>query len=180
MFAPRPDPSRFFVLTGLPDAAPSPGGERVASLGVGPVRLPRYLDRLEMVTRVGPNEVKPAVFDYWGGSLSRQFETVLAQNLHTLVGAERVQIFPWFGGAAPNLVVEVDVQRFEPSSDGRAELVARWRVRKGSQLETLRAGESTLSRSAEGADAEAAAAALSGLLEDFSRELAQAILAVAA
>jgi uncharacterized lipoprotein YmbA len=130
-----------------------------------------------MVTRVGPNEVKPAVFDYWGGSLSRQFETVLAQNLQTLVQADRIQMYPWYAGAAPDLVVEVDVQRFEPSSDGRVELVARWRVRKGSGLGTLRAGESTLTRSVSGGDPEAAAVALSELLGDFSRELAQAILA---
>ena len=85
VLTPRADPSRFFVLTPLADAAPSSGGERVASLGLGPIHLPRYLDRPEIVTRVGPNEVKPALFDYWGGSLSRQFETVLAQNLQTLV-----------------------------------------------------------------------------------------------
>jgi uncharacterized protein len=180
VLAPRADPSRFFVLTPLADAAPSSGGERVASLGLGPIHLPRYLDRPEIVTRVGPNEVKPALFDYWGGSLRRQFETVLAQNLQTLVHADRIQLYPWYAGAAPTLVVEVDVQRFEPSSDGRVELAARWRVRKGSGLDTLRAGESTFSRPLSGGDSEAAAVALSGLLEDFSRELAEVILAVRA
>ena len=93
VLAPRADPSRFFVLTPLADAAPSSGGERVASLGLGPIHLPRYLDRPEIVTRVGPNEVKPALFDYWGGSLTRQFETVLAQNMQTLVHADRIQLY---------------------------------------------------------------------------------------
>jgi len=180
VLAPRPDPSRFFVLAPLPQA-PSPAtGTRVSSLGVGPIVLPRYLDRPEIVTRVGPNEVKPAVFDYWAGSLSNQFQSVLAQNLQTLVHPDRVQMYPWYSGTAPELVAEVDVQRFEPSSDGRAELVARWRVRKGSALGTLRAGESTLTRPLSGSDADAVAQALSGLLDDFSRELAEAILAARA
>jgi len=180
VLAPRPDPSRFFVLAPLPEA-PSPAtGPRVSSLGVGPIVLPRYLDRPEIVTRVGTNEVKPAVFDYWAGSLSNQFQSVLAQNLQTLVHPDRVQTYPWYSGAAPELVVEVDVQRFEPSSDGRAELVARWRVRKGSALGNLRAGESTLTRPLSGSDADAVAQALSGLLDDFSRELAEAILAARA
>jgi uncharacterized lipoprotein YmbA len=91
VLTPRPDPSRFFVLAPLPDA-PSPApGNHVSSLGVGPIFLPRYLDRSEIVTRVGPNEVKPAVFDYWAGSLSHQFQTVLTQNLQTLVHPDRVQ-----------------------------------------------------------------------------------------
>jgi uncharacterized protein len=180
VFAPRADPSRFFVLTPLVDAAPSSGEAHVASLGVGPVRLPRYLDRPEVVVRVGPNEVKPAVFDYWAGSLLRQFEAVLAQNLQTLVGAERVQIYPWYAGAAPDLAVEVEVQRFEASADGRVDLVARWRIRRGSRLEALRSGESTLTGTAGAEGPGVAAEALSRLLGDFSRELAQAILAAQA
>jgi uncharacterized lipoprotein YmbA len=180
VITPRADPSRFFVLAPLPDAASPAIGNHVSSLGVGPILLPRYLDRPEIVTRVGPNEVKPAVFDYWAGSLLHQFQTVLTQNLQTLVHADRVQTYPWYAGAAPELVVEVDVQRFEPSSDGRAELAARWRVRKGSALGTLRAGESSLTRPLNGREPEAAAVALSGLLDDFSRELAEAILAARA
>ena len=180
VLTPRPDPSRFFVLAPLPDAASPSTGNHVSSLGVGPILLPRYLDRPEIVTRVGPNEVRPAVFDYWAGSLSHQFESVLTQNLQTLVHPDRVQAFPWYAGAAPELVVEVDVQRFEPSSDGRAELAARWRVRKGSALGTLRAGESSFTRPLNSQDPQAAAVALSSLLDDFSRELAEAILATRA
>jgi len=177
VLTPRADPSRFFVLTPIPDADSPTTGQRVGSLGVGPISLPRYLDRPEIVTRVAPSEVKPAVFDYWAGSLSHQFENVLAQNLQTLVHPDRIQIYPWYSGAAPDLVVEAEVQRFEPSADGRAELAARWRIRKGSMLATLRNGESRLSRPLGSADAEGVAVALSGLLEDFSRELAEAVLA---
>jgi uncharacterized lipoprotein YmbA len=180
VLTPRPDPSRFFVLAPLPEAASPATGNHVSSLGVGPILLPRYLDRGEIVTRVGPNEVKPAVFDYWAGSLSHQFQTVLTQNLQTLVHADRVQTYPWYAGAAPEFVVEVDVQRFEPSSDGRAELAARWRLRKGSALATLRAGESSLTHPLNSLEPQAAAVALSGLLDDFSRELAEAILATRA
>jgi uncharacterized protein len=180
VLAPRPDPSRFFVLIPIPDEPSPTTGQHMGSLGVGPIALPRYLDRPEIVTRVAPSEVKPAVFDYWAGSLSHQFQTVLAENLQALVHPDRIQVYPWYAGAAPDLVVEAEVQRFEPSTDGRAELVARWRIRKGSALTTLRSGESHLSRPLSSTDAEVVAAALSGLLDDFSRELADAILAARA
>lgn len=176
-FTPRPDPSRFFVLTPLTDAAAA-DGPRLPSLGIGPVTFPRYLDRPEMVTRVGPNEVRPAAFEYWAGSLPRQFEGVLAQDLQTLLGVDRIAIHPWYAGMTPPLVVEADVQRFEASADGNVQLLARWRLRKGAQSEVLRSGESSLSHPASGTDPGSAAAALSGLLADFSRELATAIRAV--
>lgn len=175
-FTPRPDPSRFFVLTALGDA-PAVDTARMPSLGVGPVTFPRYLDRAEMVTRVGANEVRPAAFDFWAGSLPRQFEGVLAQNLQMLLGVDRMEIYPWYAGMTPPLVVEADVQRFEASSAGSVQLLVRWRIRKGSQSEVLRSGESSMSHPVGGSDPGSAAAALSGLLADFSRELAAAIRA---
>lgn len=177
LISPRVDESRFFVLTPLAEAPASPV-VAVPSLGVGPVRFPRYLDRLEIVTRVGPNEVRPAVFDYWAASLPQQFETVLAQDLRKLLGADRIETYPWVPGKSPALAVEVDVQRFEPTVAGRVELDARWRIRDGSSRETVRSGESTLTRPLGAPGAGAAAEALSAVLADFGRELAGAIAGV--
>ncbi len=176
-FTPHPDPSRFFVLTPL-SGVPVVDAARLPALGVGPVSFPHYLDRPEIVTRVSSNEVKPAAFDYWAGSLPRQFVGVLAQNLQMLLGVDRMEIHPWYAASAPPLIVEADVQRFEPSASGEVQLVVIWRIRKGSRSEVLRSGESSLSHRSAGPDAGSAAEALSGLLGEFSRELAQAIHAV--
>ena len=50
---PRPDETRFYVLD--PTAAPEPAEETLASegasIGLGPVRIPDYLRRPEIVTR---------------------------------------------------------------------------------------------------------------------------------
>lgn len=173
IFAPRADPSRFFVLTPLPPG-PSPA-VFARSLGVGPVMFPSYLDRSEMVARVSSNEVSPAAFDYWAGSLPRQFEATLAQNLQTLLGAGPVKVFPWYASAAPDLIVEVDVRDFERVSDGRAHFSARWRVCRGAGGEIVSSGESRFDGASASADPGSTAAALSALLGDFSRELAERI-----
>jgi hypothetical protein len=177
LFSPHPDPSRFFVLTPLTDdgAVATPHGP---SLGIGPVTFPRYLDRSEMVARVGPNEVRPASFDYWAGSLPRQFEAALSQNLQRLTAADSVHLYPWYPGSKPDLVVEVDVRGFERDSDGLAHLSARWRIRRGTGGEIVRSGDSTLARPAGDPDPGSTAAALSGVLGDFSREVAQAVRGV--
>ena len=52
----RSDPARFYVLTEAPrstGAAPPAEPGREATVGVGPVSLPGYLDRIQIVTRRG-------------------------------------------------------------------------------------------------------------------------------
>jgi uncharacterized protein len=66
-------PSRFYTLSAMPKVLPVnlpadlPGD---FSLGVGPVNIPQYLDREQIVTRVGENELVLAEFDRLGGDLA--------------------------------------------------------------------------------------------------------------
>lgn len=169
---PKPDRSRFFVLTPIEEPAKATEGK--LALGLGPITFPRYLERTEIVRRIGPNEVKPSTFDYWAGSLPNQFARVLAQNLQLTVGAANVRLHPWYAGTEIDRVVEVDVLRFETAEDGKAHLMARWRVRDGRSHDVLASRESDLSRP--GAhDAATTASVLSALLADLSREMASTI-----
>jgi uncharacterized lipoprotein YmbA len=49
-------------------------------LGVGPVRLPAYLDRREIVTRAGPARLEVASVDHWAAPLDVLFTSVLAED----------------------------------------------------------------------------------------------------
>src|SRR5512147_1114381 len=98
-FSPRADPSRFFTLTAIAQpAAPAakessnPGG---VSLGIGPIRLPGYLDRQEIVTRVSPNRMDLSEYDQWAEPLETNFNRVLGQNLAILLPINRLVFFPW-------------------------------------------------------------------------------------
>ena len=172
LLAPRPDPSRFYTLT--PIAAPGSASGKLAgrTLGIGPVTLPQYLDRPELVWRVGSNEIRQSTFEYWAGSLEKQFTTVLTQNLQSLLAPSQIVQHPWYAGATPDVVVEVDVVRFELAEDRAAHLVARWRLRKGTTV--ARAEESKLDRAVAGETA-STVDALSEVLGEFSRQIADAI-----
>jgi len=176
ILAPRPDTSRFFTLTPIAvggDAFSAPLSGRV--LGIGPITLPQYLDRPEIVARIGPNEVHQATSDYWAGSLEKQFVGTLSQNLQILLGPSSIVEHPWYAGNPPDVAVEVDVLELERNAtDGQAHLVARWRIRKGTTL--ARGSESKLTRPTT-EDAPSTAAALSDLVGQFSRELADALKA---
>ena len=64
-------------------------------LGVGPIRMPLYLDRSDIVTRGSSNQVEIADFAQWAGPLQENFSRVLAENLSVLLATDKVGIFPF-------------------------------------------------------------------------------------
>ena len=63
---PRPDPSRFFVLASLRDIGSMVDPVDLPAkvkVGLGPVRLPEYLERPELLTRTSPTEISPSLTD---------------------------------------------------------------------------------------------------------------------
>jgi uncharacterized lipoprotein YmbA len=123
-------PTRFYTLSALADA---PGGTLRANLpeltvGVGPVTLPPYLDRPQLVTRVGGNRMVLADFDSWVEPMPGMFARVLAENLALLLGTDDVLMLPQRRDFALDRQVEVDVTRFDVDAAGNAVLDARWWV----------------------------------------------------
>jgi len=177
-FSARPDPSRFFTLSALaqtenapPKAADAPG----ISLGIGPITLPGYLDRQEIVMRVAPNQISLAENDRWAEPLENNFARVLGQNLAAILGAERVSGYPWPLDKKPLYQLEVEVLRFEVDTAQQAQLSARWSVRDSGKKDAVRYRETRLSRPAAARSTDAAVAALSDVLGEFSREIADAV-----
>jgi hypothetical protein len=144
-------------------------------VGVGPVALPPYLDRPQLVTRSGDNRVVLADIDSWVEPLQEMFARVLADNLIVLLGTDDVLLLPQRREFALDRQIEVDVTRFDVDTAGNAVLDARWWVygRNGDKL--LRSGRSTITEPGEVGDYTAAAAALSRALGAMSQEIAQAI-----
>jgi len=182
-FSPRPDPSRFFSLTAIAQPAAltvkessNPGG---VSLGIGPIRLPGYLDRQEIVTRVSPNQIDLSEYDHWAEPLETNFDRVLGQNLSVLLPVDRLVFFPWESTRSPTYQLEVEVLRFEANAAGDVQLSARWVVLETSKKVALKSGETLLSRQPATKSTDAAVAALSETLADLSREIAKAIGTIA-
>jgi uncharacterized protein len=125
------NPERFYVLTevaqstgaGQPPAEPGSG----PAVGVGPVSLPGYLDRSQIVTRRGA-QLEVADLDRWGEPLSEGVPRALAANLATLLQSEHIVVYPWPTARTVELQVVVDVTGFDGMVGGDVLLEARWRV----------------------------------------------------
>ncbi|MGH7382325.1 MAG: PqiC family protein [Candidatus Methylomirabilales bacterium] len=175
----KSSPAKFFVLSALPNPETTKGAvaaERGVAIGVGPVSLPPYLDRPEIVTRAGGNKLHLAEFDRWAEPLRQNFTRVLAQNLSNLIPTDRAALYPWERSVPIKYQVLVDVARFEGSADGNSLLMARWSIVGADGKQELLAGQSSFSESiGPPQDYEATVSAMSRTLADLSREIAAAI-----
>jgi uncharacterized protein len=169
-------PVRFYVVTPLAGPGPSaraPGPGVVVAV----VRLPDYLERPQLVTRRGDNQLELLEFDQWGGTLARDLTRVMAENLSLLLGSDAVVAAPHTPRIRPDYRVELEVLRFERAGDGRVHLTAKWWLQRGADGSPL-AGSTTALASEplpEAAGTELTVAAMSGVFGELSRVIAQAV-----
>jgi uncharacterized lipoprotein YmbA len=126
---PRADPSAFFLLSPVPP----PAAEAPASVfvGVGPITIPAYLDRLQMVTRLSDNELAVSEIDRWAEPLEESIARTLEENLAALLPESSFVRFPWYASEAPDYAVSVELRRFEGDATGTVVLEARWSLSRG-------------------------------------------------
>lgn len=119
-------PTRFYVLDSPSQTGPQDQGRGCVVLGVGPVEIPAYLDRPQIVVRVSPNEIQPSDFEQWGEPLSQGIARVLAEAISGELCIKRVEFFPWKSYSGVDYQVTLRVKRFEASPAQKVELLAHW------------------------------------------------------
>ncbi len=167
--------SRFYTLSPLP-----PTGEvkvenetagRALAIGVGPVRLPQYLSRKEIVTRTDPYEIDLAEFDRWGGSLQDDFTRNLLENLSLYLGDKQASLYSYPAMGAVDYRVGVDVIRFDGNRGGDVVLIANWTIRHGQSNKVIRAQNSRIREPSGGQSYEALVGGMSRALGRLSHEI---------
>jgi uncharacterized lipoprotein YmbA len=173
---PRPNNSRFYVLTPITppeNAKPAADAGRSMVIGLGPISLPPYLDREEMVTRIGPNQIAISNHEFWAEPLQRGVSAALGSDLSTLLNNAQIVNFPWYGSTRIDYKIAVNILRFEGEANGTALLVATWTIKGGSSGEMLHAAESKIAEQM--GPQRNQATALSQALAEMARQIAAAI-----
>jgi uncharacterized protein len=174
LLSPAPDPSRFFVLTPVAGAEASAAPPTGLSVGLGPVTVPGYVNRAELVVRTSPNEVRLLGSNRWAEAIGKNVTQVLAQDLTLMLGTERLVIFPWYGNA-PRYQVQVEVQRLEQDLQFQALLTARWEIHDLTSKTVVAARQSNITRPAAAASIDAGVAAMSAAIGELSQDIADAL-----
>jgi uncharacterized protein len=169
-------PTNFYTLS--PATAPSVAKRSADGLviGLGPITLPQYLDRPDIVTREGANQMRLAAFSQWAEPLEPLLTRVMAEDLYALLDASDVIAIPQRGDIPLDRVVEVDIGRFDADAAGQVVLDARWRIYEGDNETLLASGRSQVTeQGAPVPDYDSIVGAMSRALGRASEEIAKAI-----
>jgi uncharacterized protein len=181
LLSPRTDSTQYAVLASVDElpgetagaAAPRPA----LRLGLGPVTLPEYARRPEIVSRVEGTRIVLSGTERWAEPLDGAVPRVLAIDLQRSTGAGRVVSYPWYECDRPGLQIEIVFSRCERDESGRIVLAARWGVRDLEGGAAPIEKESRIVRETTGPDGASTARALSQGLAELCREIAGALAA---
>jgi len=124
-------PSSFYMLRSLAEPekrAPEPTGQGDLSLLLGPITLPVYLDRKQVVTLAGKHELVVDEFTRWAEPLQDNFYRVLVEDLSLLLNTPRVYAYDRRGSPPADFQIIMDVTRFESVAQGDAHLTVFWTI----------------------------------------------------
>jgi uncharacterized lipoprotein YmbA len=169
--------SRFYTLTPLDQQEIKPISPEAAlpvSIRIAPVEIPDYLDRPQIVTRDGKNELQLAELDRWGGSLKENIAAVLAENLTLLLGSDRIFTYPRMRAEKTDYLLALRILRLACTPGDRVLMKAQWTIYAG-QYVTGTTHMATFTEPLSDGRYETLVAAISHALAQVSREIAQGI-----
>jgi uncharacterized protein len=171
-------PVEFYTLASLPGIemeSHEQSAVRDITIGIGPVQLPQFLNRPQIVIRSGPNKLTVSEFHRWGGYFDQDFLRVLAQDISILMPTNRVIEFPWEDRANPDYRIEFNVQQFDGQPGNFVLLNTVWTIKGRKGTKALYAKRSIIRQPVSENDYEALVAAHSQALAALSREIVVAI-----
>jgi len=174
-------PSRFYTLSSLRGPEPVSSATstgQAAVVAFGPLAIPDYLDRPEIVTRTGQNEVRVNEFQRWAGALDGNLSRTIVEDLSVLLPSERYSVIRQAAAAQTRVPVKyrvmVDVRRFDAAPGGTVVLEADWSV-SGTDKEMPLMRKSIISSKVGGSEFPDLVAAMSKAVEDLCREIAAGV-----
>jgi uncharacterized lipoprotein YmbA len=170
-------PENFYVLRDSTPAAALPAVSSRSFTGavmVGPVSLPDFVDRPQLVVQSTPDRVTVLEQQRWAEPLKVGIARLMAAQLSRLLGSTSVSSTDDVLGR-PDLRVSLDVRRFETDPGRAVTLETLWTVRAA---EDRRNGHTLVQEPIRGAGYEAVVAADGRAFEAVSRQIAEAVSAL--
>lgn len=174
--------TRYYLLTPETDRSLGPMKSALppaATVGIGPVSLPAYLDRPQIVTRMTGNQIKVDEFHRWGEPLKDAIQRVIMENLFAGAGDLQVVAYPWKRSMSVDAQVAIEVLRFDADATGKVTLTARWQMIGADGNKLLDAQRVSYTRTT-GPDHAQVVAAMSDALSAFSSDILGMISAATA
>ena len=145
-------------------------GDDGPMIGLGPIRLPEYLDRFQMVVAVSENKYKLIDGHRWAEKLDQNISLALFKTLPSQLGTDRMIRYPWPQRPGVDFQVKIDILELNIDQDGRSQLIAQWSIK--SRDKTILNKRSTFTAQASTTDIDKMVQAQSECLTKLGQDIA--------
>ena len=176
-----PAPNFYALRSASGEAAgPALAAHPELGLAIGPVELPRYLDRPELVTQDASSRLVVADAHRWGGSLRTDILRVVADDLGRLLGTVRVAVYPSEPRFRADYRVLLDVRDIQSTRGDKVALLVRWTLASMRDGSALAVEETRIEQPVASASYEDLVAADSAAFGTLARRIAEKNASLAA
>jgi uncharacterized lipoprotein YmbA len=129
-------PPRLFLLA---PRAPASTESFAGTISLKTVDIPAYLDRPQLVRLNDPYELQVSELERWGEATQEMVTRVLASDLGLRLPAGHVVPASGPLSVSADVVLEVDISRFDAEPEGTVVLAGQWVVKRDDRPRRLRA-----------------------------------------
>jgi uncharacterized protein len=126
-------PTQFYMLnadSGVTGTARLPASTQGTVIGLGPIRIPEYLNRPQMIVAISENQYRLSEDHRWAERLDQNISLALFKALPRQLGTDRIVRYPWPQRQVVDYQVGIDILEFNVDASGQSRLIAQWFVKR--------------------------------------------------
>ena len=102
-------------------------------VGLGPIHIPEYLDRPQMVIAVTDHQYRLSEDHRWAESLDQNISLALFEALPSQLGTDRIVRYPWPQRLVIDYQIGIDILEFNVDANNQSRLTAQWFIKRKDQ-----------------------------------------------
>ena len=118
---------RFYALSALDRTEVIKDSPKMI-IGIGPVKIPEYMDRPQIVTEDKDKMLHFAQFDRWGESLDLGLARLIREDLTVMFPGTKLTLYPWNPSIDVKYQVLIEVVQLDNEFDRDMSFVVQWTV----------------------------------------------------
>ncbi len=134
-------PIQFYRLNAsaaMLDTIRLPESTSQAVIGLGPIRIPDYLNRPQMVMAISDNEYQMSEEHRWAERLDQNISLAMTKFLSSQLASNRIMRYPWSPRQVVDYQVSIDIIEFHIDAQGQSRLTAQWLIKRKDQPDVSR------------------------------------------
>lgn len=170
----KSSPSHFYVLDSKAESVTNEHLKNL-SMAVGPMTIPGYIDRPQIVTKTKSSELQLAEFDRWAEPMGDMMIRTLTGNIKAITGSHLIYSYPWPSRLNYAYQISAKIIKFENDENGDALLVVHWQLRDKKDDSKSKIIHSEFKSNAVDTSYSARVAALNDTLSQFAEKIVKHI-----